>query len=453
MFSSRALRAGATAVALIAFSTAGASAESLKAALTAAYATNPNITSALLSVNSAAENVALSKSGKLPTIGASASATESAGAAIGGGGIATSSNYQIGLSYSQTIFDNLKTDAEVEQSRALSEVATYALRSEEQTVLLSVVNAYMNVILNTQLVKLRQDTMNFYQTQVKASQDRLKIGEGTKIDVSQAQASLASAVASYKAAIAGVQSSQASYVRWVGHRPSNLSGNYNFGSLIPSSVDRAIALADDLHPAILAARAGIRAAQAGSDAANAAFGPTVSVIGSVCGLLCSSTNATTVAGSVKLSLNVPIYAGGALGAGSRKANIAQIKSSVDAQSARDQVNEAVVTSWTALQNAIAQIDSAKSALDANQLALDGVIQERDVGQQTTLDVLNAEATLTTAKEALITATSTRVVAAFSLIASTGRLSARDLGLATPTKSGEAYASKIEDVWGELRSVK
>ncbi len=452
MFSSTALRAGATVVVLMVCSSAGANAESLKAALTAAYANNPNITSALLSVNSAAENVALAKSGKLPSIGVSASATESAG--IAGGQVGTTSNYQVGLSYQQTLFDNLKTDANIEQARALAEASTYALRNEEQNVLLSVVNAYMSVILNTQLVKLRQDTMSFYQTQVKASQDRLKIGEGTKIDVSQAQASLASAVASYKAAIAGVQSSQASYVRWVGHKPQNLSGSYSFGSLIPSSVDRAIALADDRHPAILAAKAAIRAAQAGSDAANAAFGPTVSVVGTICGLECGSGSInTSLAGSVKLSLNVPIYEGGALGAGVRKANIGQIKSSIDAQSARDQVNEAVVTSWSALQNAIAQIDSANSALAANQLSLDGVIQERDVGQQTTLDVLNAEATLTTSKEAIITATSNRITAAFSLIAATGRLSARDLGLATPTKSGETYAAKVEDVWGELRSVK
>ena len=74
MFSSLALRAGATAIALIALSTASVRAESLKAALTAAYATNPNITSALLSVNSAAEDVALTKAGKLPSISASASA-------------------------------------------------------------------------------------------------------------------------------------------------------------------------------------------------------------------------------------------------------------------------------------------------------------------------------------------------------------------------------------------
>jgi outer membrane protein len=363
------------------------------------------------------------------------------------------------LSYSQTLFDNNKTNANVEQARALVQVANQSLRDAEQTVLLSVVTAYMNVILNTQLMQLRNDSVTFYQSQVKAAQDRLRIGEGTKIDVAQAEASLASAVASYKSAIASLQTAEASYTHWVGHKPRNLSPDFNYGTLIPVSVDKAISLADALNPAILEAKASIRAAQAGVDIANDEFGPTLGVTGSLGPSFTSSstggaaaTSTSAFGGSLKLSLTVPIYAGGALGAGSRQANLSQIKSNLDAEAARDQVNETVITSWSSLQNAAAQIDSAKSGVDAGQAALDGVIQERDVGQKTTLDVLNAEATLTTSKEALISATSGRVVAAFSLIAATGRLSSKDLGLGVATKSAEGYEAKVEDAWGELRSL-
>ena len=171
-----------------------------------------------------------------------------------------------------------------------------------------------------------------------------------------------------------------------------------------------------------------------------------------CGVSSSSSAPVTVGGSVKLSLSVPIYSGGALGAAQRQANLSTIKSNLDAAAALDQTNEQVVTAWSSLQNAAAQIDAAKSGVDAGQLALNGVIQERDVGQKTTLDVLNAEATLTTAKEALIMANSTRVVAAFSLIAAMGKMSARDLGLRTPTKSAQGYESKVEDTWEDVRSL-
>jgi outer membrane protein len=136
----------------------------------------------------------------------------------------------------------------------------------------------------------------------------------------------------------------------------------------------------------------------------------------------------------------------------RKANILQIKSEVDALSARDQVREAVISAWSSMQNAAAQIQSAQSAVESGQLVLEGIIQERDVGQRTTLDVLNAQADVTSSREGLIQATSTRIIAAFALIAATGRLSARDLGLNVEIKSGEAYAAKVEDIWAELRSI-
>ena len=87
---------------------------------------------------------------------------------------------------------------------------------------------------------MRQANVKFYQAQVDSSNDRLKIGEGTKIDVSQAQARLAQGVAAYESAVAALQTSQASYERYVGHKPKNLSSNYNLGSLMPKSLDSAV---------------------------------------------------------------------------------------------------------------------------------------------------------------------------------------------------------------------
>ncbi|MDB5561209.1 MAG: hypothetical protein JWN11_627 [Hyphomicrobiales bacterium] len=457
MSSFKVLRASAFVLALAAFP-AGVRAESLKEALISAYKYNPNITSALTSVKVAAENIALRQAGHRPTIAAALTAQDSFAASTNPGltGV-TDPSMQLGLSYSQTLFDNGKTDATIAQAQALTEVATQALRNEEQNVLLSVVNAYMSVIRDTQLVQLRSDNVKFFQTQVNSAQDRLRLGEGTKIDVSQAQASMASGVASYKSAIASLQTSQASYARWVGHKAKNLSDSYNYGNLLAPSIEQATSLADARHPAILSAKAAIHAAQAGLDAADAAFGPSLSVLGTLCGLGCFGNGFPKdpggIGGNVKLTLSIPIYAGGALGASSRQANLTQIKSELDAQATRDQVHEALITAWATLQNATAQITSAQSALDANQLALQGVIQERDVGQATTLDVLNAQAQVTTAKETLISANSTKVIAAFSLIASEGRLSPRDLALPVEVKTGANYVKQVEDTWGELRSLK
>lgn len=449
---SGALRASAFALILAAAPTV-AQAETLRQALESAYTNNPTIMSALLSVKASAEDIARAKAAKLPQIDLNAS-SGIGWSVTNGKSTVSSPSFKLGLDYRQNLFDNFQSEAAIEGARAMTEVSKYALRNSEQNVLLSAVQAYMNVVRDQQLVALRQENVAFFEAQVESADNRLRLGEGTKIEVSQAQARRAAALASLRAAQASLQSSQASYERWIGHKPRNLSTDFKFGGVLPKSLDDALASAEENHPAILSARAAIRAAMSSTDAAQAAFGPTLGLVGSVCAIGCFSSNPNQggMTASLGLSLSVPIYHGGALGATVRKANLNQIKSEVDALAARDQVREAVISSWSTLQNATAQIESANSAVSAGQLVVEGTVQERDVGQSTTLDVLNAQAELTQAREGLISATTSRVIASFALVAAAGRLTPAELGLNVEVKSADGYIATVEDVWAELRAI-
>jgi outer membrane protein len=432
-----------------------AHAETLREALTSAYVNNPAILSALLNVKSTAENIALAKSAKLPTIGATISGQNSY--TFDGTSDLGVPTVNVGVTYNQTIFDNFQSDADIEAARAITEASRYSLQNSEQNVFLAVVQAYMDVIRDTQLIQLRQENVTFYQAQLQSAKDRLDIGEGTKIDVSQAEARLAQGTASYQAAVASLQTSQASYERYVGHKPRNLTTSYRLGTLMPKSLDAAINEAVSSHPAILAAKAGVRAAQANSDSANAAFGPTLNFTSSIGSTVLGpgsllGPNDPSPRVSAGFSLSIPIYGGGRYGASIRKANIEQIKSEVDALATRDQIKESVISAWSSLTNANAQIASANTAVASGELSLEGVVQSRDVGQSTTLDVLNAQSELTSIREGLIQANAAKVLASFALVAATGHLTAADLSLDVEVKTGEDYIAKVEDVWQELRAL-
>ncbi|MBD8064885.1 TolC family outer membrane protein [Devosia sp. PTR5] len=427
-------------------------AQSITQALTAAYDYAPDLQSALLNAKATAENIAQAKSGKLPTIGASISGSQNL--SLNNGDWTSSQSLTTGLSYNQTIFDNGQTDAQIEAARAGAEAAEYQIRNTEQNVLLEVVQAYMNVLSGRQLVALRQENINFYQAQLQSARDRLEVGEGTRIDVAQAEARLAQGQASYRSAVGGLETSVATFQRYVGAKPGSLSTTHNFNRLIPRSLDAAISEAETGHPAILAAKAAIRAAQAGSDVAEASFGPTAKMTGQI-GTSWTGPNGGPrdgITGSLGFNITVPIYAGGAIGSSIRKANLQQIKSEVDAMSAYDQIRAAVISAWAGIQSADAQISAAQSAVNAGTTVLNGVIQERDLGTQTTLDVLNSQAELTTAREGLINASSGKVIATFSLLAAMGRLTAQDLGLPVEIKTAVPYTQAVEDVWAELRTI-
>jgi len=434
----------------VTLSGASVRAESLKEALASAYANNPQMAQALLSVKSSAEAIVQAKAGGRPSVSASAGLSQSWN--LAGGGVNSSTGGSVGLNFNQLLYDNLRTESGIEQARAMYEVALQSLRNAEQNVLMSAATAYLNVYRDTRLIESRAENVTFLQKQVESSNDRLQIGEGTRIDVSQSEARLAQAVAAYKAAVNTLRTSQANYELAIGHKPQNLSLSFGFENKLPSSIDEAIAIADRDHPAIQTAKAQLRAAQSASDAAKAAFGPTLSLIGGISGTQSFNTGSTGVSGSISLSLSIPIYSGGSMGASVRQANLSEIQSEVGLRSTRDQIKTSVISAWSGLQNSIAQIEAAQSALKASELVVEGRIEEQRVGQATTLEVLNAQTELSAVEESLIGAESNRYLAAFSLLASTGRLSAKDLSLPVQITDGKDYARRVEDVWAELRSL-
>ncbi len=430
-----------------------AQAQSISQALAAAYDHAPDLQGALISAKSASEGIVQAKSGLLPNISAGITGGQST-TLSGGNWSPVTSSLGASLTYGQNIFDSGATAAQVEAARAAAEVAELEIRTTEQTVLYQVVQAYLNVLSGRETLALRQDNINFFRAQLQSAQDRLDVGEGTRIDVAQAQARLAQVQAAYQASNGALQSAEASFQRLVGQRPQNLSRSHNFDGLIPRSLDSALAEAEAGHPGILLAKAAIRAAQAGVDVAQSGFGPTASLNGSLRGSWSETSGVDTgnINASVGFSISVPIYSGGRTGSAVRKANLGQIKSEIGAMSAYDQIREAVIAAWTGIQSADAQINAAQAGVSASTTVLDGVVQERDLGTRTTLDVLNAQADLTSARESLITASSNKVLASFALLSATGRLTAADLGLPVQVKTAVPYTQAVEDVWQELRTI-
>lgn len=447
------LGASLLAVFVACASVGSAQAQSISQALASAYDHAPDLQAAVLNAKVSAEKIVQAKSGMMPNISASVSGGHGT-SLIGGSWTPGSTSLSTSLDYGQNIFDSGATSAQVEAARAGAEVAELQIRTTEQSVLFQVVQAYMNVLGGRELLALREENIRFFQAQLQSAQDRLDVGEGTRIDVAQAQARLAQVQAAYQASLGSVQNAEATFQRLVGTRPQGLSTNHNYARLIPRSLDAAIAEAEGGHPAILLAKAAIRAAQAGVDIAQAGFGPTAAISGSL------GTSWTGPAGGLRdgisaqvgFRISVPIYSGGRTGSAVRQANLGQIKSEVDAMSAYDQIREAVISAWTGIQSADAQITAAQAGVSSSTTVLDGVIQERDLGTRTTLDVLNAQADLTSARESLINASNNKVIATFALLNAMGRLTAGDLGLPVQVKSAVPYTQAVEDVWQELRVI-
>jgi outer membrane protein len=79
-----------------------------------------------------------------------------------------------------------------------------------------------------------------------------------------------------------------------------------------------------------------------------------------------------------------------------------------------------------------------------------VREEARVGQRTTLDVLNAQQDLVSARVALVTAQHDRVVASFAVLSAVGGLSPQVMGLPIETYDSVVHYQQIRDAWGGVR---
>jgi len=146
---------------------------------------------------------------------------------------------------------------------------------------------------------------------------------------------------------------------------------------------------------------------------------------------------------------VPLYQAGAVSSRIRQAREVSTQRRLESEDIRAQVHAAVATAWDGLIAARVQIEADREQIRAATVALDGVRQEQRVGQRTTLDVLDAQQELLNAQVSLATSTRDEVVAAFTLLASIGRLNVQFLKLPVAQYDPTVHYDKVRNKWWGL----
>ncbi len=131
---------------------------------------------------------------------------------------------------------------------------------------------------------------------------------------------------------------------------------------------------------------------------------------------------------VQAQINIPIYQGGAEQSAVRQAKQLHAQAQLNVNVADRQVREAIASAWNTYQAALANITSNESTAQADEIAFTGVSKEQRVGGRTILDVLNAQQELLNAQVAVVTSRRDATVAAFQVLAASGMLTAKTLGL-------------------------
>lgn len=386
----------------------------LKTTLEATYANNPLIAQQREIILKLNESVVQQSSLIMPGI----SATLSQNLDDNNGNYANSANITI----KQLIYDG-------GQSLNLIDASKYAVFAErellikaEQDNLLKAITSYMDFRQAKANLDLAESNIKVIKEQLRASKNRYEVGEVTRTDVSQTEARLALALSNVEARRASLSSKSASYLLVVGEYPGKLANPPKHPD-VPIELHIAEKIALENHPRIRAAKLNLKSSEHKINASRKIGSPTIS--GSLTTKTGSSIRSSTGA---TIQATIPLFSGGELRSKRRAAiNDKQIrKYALDNAILMTRSNLQIYhSSWLA---AVAAIKASNAQIKSSKIAFEGVREEAKLGSRTTLDVLDAEQELLSARSNLVSALRDEQVQAYNVISEMGQLTASNLNL-------------------------
>ncbi len=323
------------------------------------------------------------------------------------------------------------------------------LIAEEETVFGDTINAYVGVIEDRQLLKLDQANEQVLGDELRAINDRFKVGELTRTDVAQAEAALAQAIATRQTAEGTLQTASATFVREVGiEPPPDLADPQPLKLPIKGQEDAASqAIANN--PNVIAAKFNESQLRDAVDVAFSTLGPNLSLQGTAFyNSNQSEPGIKTYGEQATLNLTFPLYQGGQEYAAIRQARQNYLQAVRQTEDAQRAAHEQAVQAFETLSAARASIASSHVAVRSSEIALEGLEREALVGSATTQEVLIGQQNLLSAEITLVQNVTSLVTASYGVASAIGRLTASDLGLSVPLYDETAYYKAVRGLlWG------
>ncbi|NVK26208.1 MAG: outer membrane channel protein TolC [Gammaproteobacteria bacterium] len=336
-----------------------------------------------------------------------------------------------GVSLSQTIF-SMGSWYELDSSEKAALKAQADFDLAQQSLISRVTNAYFNVLKAKDSLEFVQAEKKAIERQLEQTKQRFQVGLTAITDVHEAQANFDAAVAREIRSQNDIEIQKEALREITGKYYNDFDGlnteRFDAAMPSPSKIQNWVTKSENNNLELKAKELQVEAAKFDIKRANAGHFPTLSLSAGLSNrergedLADPGINTT----SIGLSLNVPLYSGGATSAAVRQAQanyvIASESMELTHRAVVRQVRSsyadvvALVSSLRALEQAVV---SAESALKATQAGF-------EVGTRTIVDVLNSTQNLYNAKRNLSNTRYDYILATLSLKQASGSLNANDV---------------------------
>ena len=403
-----------------------------------AMAHDPTLASALSANKAAQEIIEQGKALYRPTVNFNADASTSRtdirylnGAVPPGN--SSFENYNASVEARQPIYRKQNL-VQMDQTKTQVSQADKQYHLSQQDLILRSTQAYFDVLIAQDKIELIGAQKTAILSQLDQAKATFEVGTATITDVNEAQARFDLIVAQEIAAVNEYEIAKRSVEAITGEMPSKLAtvkSNIQVAALNQSMQDwQQVAVQNNLN--IQIQQDALKLAEQEVERANAGHLTTLDAVASISDSYSNgspsvfSTGNDLKSATIGLQLQVPLYAGGAISSRARQAVLNKQKAQDDLDIARRQTDLETQRAYLNLSTTIAQVKALDQALISSQSQLDSTKLGYEVGVRTSVDVLNAQQQLFSAKRDLLQARYNYLVNIIRLKAASGLVSEPDL---------------------------
>tara|TARA_B100000780_G_scaffold258299_1_gene208565 strand:+ start:424 stop:1725 length:1302 start_codon:yes stop_codon:yes gene_type:complete len=409
----------------------------LSEALLQAYISNPELNAERENIQVSKEDLNISRSEFLPVVTLSGSQSEENTKKLTDRTGTNSSYTDVStktqsIKIEQKLFQGFAGIASIEKSKIGLSLADAKLLKAEQKILYEAIEAYLGLIFANEKVEIIQRNVNLLERQVETDQARLERGQITLADLAQSESSLAGTQAKFIQSKNEKVTGKLIYEKIIGPIVDvddlNKKSDLNFE--LPLNLNKAIEISKKNNPVLIIAKLNYEQSEKDVIIARANLSPSAT-------LSLSSTKTDDLSSSyderdketAKAIILWPIFKGGKNTASINRSKNLKNRKKLLLDNALKTNNTSVASAWSNLQSSQSLLSSMKLQVSAAEIANEGISVEYESGLgRSTLDVIQSNSILLTAKISLAESEKNYSLSQFKLLQSVGLLKNKYLKL-------------------------
>ena len=321
------------------------------------------------------------------------------------------------------------------------------LRNQEQEILLEASRIYLALLASTEINKLAKNNLLLLQKHYQATNDRFKLGEATSTDLSLAKARYLRAKSDEIKSRGDIEKERSKYFSLIGIEAPKKLYFPKIKIIIPENLKDITKETLQGNPNIIASGFRKKLSFVKISSAASELLPTLDLNLSAQNAWAPNTFFDEYENyKMEFNLKLPLYSGGYNYSNVRQKKKEAMQSSKNFDYNIKKALKDVEILWIELNSLEAQIMAINSTIKANEMAVEGVKKENEVGSRTLLDVLDAEQDLLEEKVEAIKVKRDKFITIFNLTAYMGKLSSSDLNLDVDVYDLDKNYLAVKNMW-------